>query len=350
MKGATRPTRTNATRFVLATICTTIALCVCEWRTVLSFPISKKAPKTNAAAVLSLSSSALKSTKNIVSNNDDDDDDDDADLSLIGATTTLAPDKRGCANGTTAVEDNHCSNENGNGKENEPKLSCRVLGFYPFPTPPPRGPLGWLLKDTHQAIVITTVVSASAPAPAPASTPSDKEQQQQQQQQQQQRTKKITLLLDFMTKGGASHPVWYDEFVKWNVLLGGNIEGEIRVKVLGTKPKEQDRRNAFAAYAGKENGDCDYDDDDDDGNRIMTTLSRDIPELDRKSSSKMKRLIRFADSYNCEMNLYRSNCRMFAARMEREVQRLNLEREADDQDWSYRYGMINGEDSLLLSV
>eukprot|EP00545_Synedropsis_sp_CCMP1620_P008603 CAMPEP_0119027896 /NCGR_PEP_ID=MMETSP1176-20130426/37936_1 /TAXON_ID=265551 /ORGANISM="Synedropsis recta cf, Strain CCMP1620" /LENGTH=62 /DNA_ID=CAMNT_0006983915 /DNA_START=324 /DNA_END=508 /DNA_ORIENTATION=+ len=39
-------------------------------------------------------------------------------------------------------------------QEEEELLSCRVLGFYPFPAPPPKGPLGWLFRDTHQAILV----------------------------------------------------------------------------------------------------------------------------------------------------------------------------------------------------
>ena len=34
--------------------------------------------------------------------------------------------------------------------------------------------------------------------------------------------------MDFMTRGGAAHPVWWSEPVQWHVLLGGGIDGEVR--------------------------------------------------------------------------------------------------------------------------
>ena len=71
------------------------------------------------------------------------------------------------------------------------KLSCRILGFYPFPSPPPKGPLGWLFKDTHQAIMVTSTSYYFKNDGA-------------------KKVRKTAVLLDFMTKGGASHPVWYD--------------------------------------------------------------------------------------------------------------------------------------------
>ena len=37
-------------------------------------------------------------------------------------------------------------------------------------------------------------------------------------------------MMDFMTAGAQSHPVWYDERVKWQVLLGGSIDGEVRIR------------------------------------------------------------------------------------------------------------------------
>mmetsp|Transcript_22981 Transcript_22981/g.50087 ORF Transcript_22981/g.50087 Transcript_22981/m.50087 type:complete len:110 (+) Transcript_22981:398-727(+) len=85
------------------------------------------------------------------------------------------------------------------------------------------------------------------------------------------RMKKTTLLMDFMTKGGASHPVWYDEITKWNVFLGGNIEGEVRIKVLGTK---QDRRDIIITANKKESSS---------NNNTMARLSMDGLELDRES-------------------------------------------------------------------
>ena len=77
-------------------------------------------------------------------------------------------------------------------------LQCRVRGYFPFPGGP-RGPLAWLFRDTHQAIS----VFGTGPE---------------------------RLHMDFMTAGGAAHPVWWDEGVKWQVLLGGSIRGEVRVR------------------------------------------------------------------------------------------------------------------------
>ena len=86
--------------------------------------------------------------------------------------------------------------------------------------------------------------------------------------------------MDYMTAGGASHPVWWDERVKWHVLLGGTIRGEVRIRG-----------------------------------------GSDVPE------SKLARLERYARDYTLQMNLYSSNCRIFAARMRREADRLNAEEE-----------------------
>jgi len=103
--------------------------------------------------------------------------------------------------------------------------------------------------------------------------------------------------MDFMTKDGEFHPVWYNEIVKWNVFLGGTIEGEVRVRFLGGNKINHDQQH----------GDHDWE------QSILT------------KNPKMKQLLQIARSYNCDMNLYGNNCRMFAARMEREVERLNFE-------------------------
>ena len=228
--------------------------------------------------------------------------------STNGMDVDVSSDKYNHASSEIIYEDDLEEND-------ESKLSCRVMGFYPFPTPPPQGPLGWLLKDTHQAIMVIS----SRPAKASGSGPRPKK-----------RRIKTTVLMDFMTKGGASHPVWYDEFVKWNVYLGGNIEGEVRMKVLGTKRQRQKTNTAM-----NENKD----------NDIM--LLNDGLGPDYEGSSKMKRLISFANSYNCEMNLYGNNCRMFAARMEREVERLNLEC-TDSQ--SHTDGRRNPKSATIIDV
>jgi len=127
-------------------------------------------------------------------------------------------------------------------------LVCRIKGFYPFPQGI-QGPVAWLFRDTHQAISISAAGGESK------------------------------LLLDFMTEGGQAHPVWWDEAVKWRVLMGGSIRGEVRV------------RNTGAICPG----------------------------------TKLDRMRAAARAYDCSMNLYTNNCRIFCARMEREVQRLNDE-------------------------
>jgi hypothetical protein len=162
------------------------------------------------------------------------------------------------------------------GQDQGESLSCRILGFYPFPTPPPPGPLGWLFRDTHQAVMIQSSLSSSS-----SSSSSQRD--------------RITVIMDFMTKDGEFHPVWYNENVKWNVFLGGTIEGEVRVRFLGGNKMNQDQQQ-----------DHDWEE------RILT------------KNPNMKQLLQIARSYNCEMNLYGNNCRMFAARMEREVERLNF--------------------------
>ena len=127
------------------------------------------------------------------------------------------------------------------------RLEVRTLGFYPFPCGPgAHGPFGWLFKDTHQAVSI--------------------------------RCGSERLFADFMTAGGQSHPVWWDERVKWHVLLGGSIRGEVRIRSSG-----------------------------------------------RRSSHKLERLRQRLAGYSTDMNLYTNNCRVFACRAVREVERLNSE-------------------------
>jgi len=178
---------------------------------------------------------------------------------------------------------------------NKSYLTSRVLGFYPFPTSPPRrrgGPfLGWILNDTHQAIIVTEQ--------QPTSEESSSSQQ----------TAATRVRMDFMTKNGAGHPVWYDEATKWNVFFGGSIDGEVRIKILGSK---RQRRTSSSANEEEESKD-------------ETTLLVVDGSNSKSASSKLERLIARADDYNCRMNLYSNNCRIFVARMEREVIRLNLE-------------------------
>lgn len=125
-------------------------------------------------------------------------------------------------------------------------LSCTIKGYYPFPQGV-QGPIAWLFRDTHQAISITSSVGSGS------------------------------ARMDFMTEGGQAHPVWWNEEAKWQVLLGQNIKGEVRVRIYG------------------------------------------------EESAKMQRLLKIARSYDNRMNLYTNNCRIFCARMRREVERLNAE-------------------------
>ena len=138
-----------------------------------------------------------------------------------------------------------------------PQLSCKVRGFYPFPGGP-RGPVAWLFRDTHQAL---SVVGED----------------------------KARLHMDFMTEGGQAHPVWWDEGVKWKVLLGQSIQGEVRIRSGGRG-----------------------------GLRLVEGMGGVASGLDTTSpSSKLERLREIAEGYDCSMNLYSNNCRIFCARMRR---------------------------------
>lgn len=88
------------------------------------------------------------------------------------------------------------------------------------------------------------------------------------------------LFCDFMTEGGQAHPVWFDEATKWRVFLGQNIRGEVRIRI----------RPAGGV----------------------------VPP-----GSKLERFWVAAAAYDDRMNIYTNNCRIFCARMEREVARLN---------------------------
>ena len=85
-------------------------------------------------------------------------------------------------------------------------LTCRVKGFYPFPESEGGGGLArWLFRDTHQAVAVRS--RRRSPVACESSS----------------------LLMDFMTRGGAAHPVWWSEPVQWHVLLGDGIDGEVRL-------------------------------------------------------------------------------------------------------------------------
>lgn len=154
------------------------------------------------------------------------------------------------------------------------RLACRVKGFYPFPQGV-NGPIAWLFRDTHQAIEVTTAGGTSK------------------------------LLLDFMTEGGPAHPVWWDEAVKWRVLLGGSICGEVRVRRTGEI--------------------C-------------------------KPDSKLERFKAAAMAYDTRMNLYTNNCRIFCARMEREVQRFNDDEANDAELPSAKRRMALADARLALKI
>jgi len=159
-------------------------------------------------------------------------------------------------------------------------LSCRIKGFYPFPEVNDQDSgLGsfcrWLFKDTHQGILVKT------------SCGSDR------------------LFMDFMTEGGQSNPVWWDEVTKWRVCLGGSIRGEVRIRDSGALGPPD---------------------------------------------SKLQRLREIARAYDCSMNLYTSNCRIFAARMQREVERLNAEDSTDLGTFSARTAEFVADVRLAFAV
>jgi hypothetical protein len=194
---------------------------------------------------------------------------------------------------TKIIPEHHIKNN-----EEDDILSCRILGFYPFPTPPPKGLSGWLFKDTHQAILIESSMY-----------------------------KNQKLLMDFMTKDGELHPVWYNENVKWGVMLGSNIKGKVRIRVLGGKVgrrrarrrQRQQQQQQGEREELEASNNLEEEDDDDYNGRIQE--QQNIEETLR--SSKMGEILQIAQSYNTNMNLYRNNCRIFCANMEREVGRVN---------------------------
>ena len=156
-------------------------------------------------------------------------------------------------------------------------LSCRTIGFYPFPgKTPSRGLAGWIFRDTHQAVLVRSSACRDR------------------------------YLIDFMTAGGQSHPVWWDEGAKWTVLLGGDIRGEIRVRSLSGKKRASSGEILTSPDPGSEDL------------KAVVVGSGD-------GSPKLRQILQSALSYDCGMNLYRNNCRMFCAQMEREVERLNSE-------------------------
>eukprot|EP00310_Coccolithus_braarudii_P010439 CAMPEP_0183363988 /NCGR_PEP_ID=MMETSP0164_2-20130417/77772_1 /TAXON_ID=221442 /ORGANISM="Coccolithus pelagicus ssp braarudi, Strain PLY182g" /LENGTH=102 /DNA_ID=CAMNT_0025539201 /DNA_START=11 /DNA_END=316 /DNA_ORIENTATION=- len=94
--------------------------------------------------------------------------------------------------------------------------------------------------------------------------------------------------MDFMTEGGALHPVWWDEMTRWTLLLGQSIEGEVRVRAHGPR--------------------C----------------------------PKLERLREMAEQYDTRLSLYSNNCRIFAARMQRAADRLNAEDECSTRSAEWR--------------
>ena len=168
-----------------------------------------------------------------------------------------------------------------------------------------------------------------------------------------------------MTKDGEFHPVWYDEPTKWSVMLGSNIEGEVRIRVLGrtsgddVNNDEMRRRQPLVDNNNNNNNDTSFmvgkstsavtsiDNNAHDNAHInninqtcageSVTEEEELPSLleytntateDSYTSSmspKMQQILQIAESYNCQMNLYTNNCRMFVAAMEREIERLNCD-------------------------
>lgn len=216
--------------------------------------------------------------------------------STFPSTTTSFETDTTVLNG--AVSSNNNKNDNFNtttsGKRNKVDkdisehgdyLSYRVIGFFPFVGSPLRKfTFEWIFKDTHQAIIVETLNG------------------------------KEKVLLDFMTKGGQSHPVWWDERVKWNVFLGGSIRGEVRQRFLGKKEKIKSKKENFVFE-----NDIMSKTKNNYGRSASTTIS------DSMTSPRLLQLLEASRSYDCNMNLYCNNCRMFCARMEREVERLNAE-------------------------
>ena len=100
-------------------------------------------------------------------------------------------------------------------------LTCRVKGFYPFPESEGGGGLArWLFRDTHQAVAVRS--RRRSPVACESSS----------------------LLMDFMTRGGAAHPVWWSEPVQWHVFLGGGIDGEVRLCASHERSRPMERRQA----------------------------------------------------------------------------------------------------------
>ena len=159
-------------------------------------------------------------------------------------------------------------------------LECRVRGYFPFPGGP-RGPFAWLFRDTHQAIS----VFGTGPE---------------------------RLHMDFMTAGGGAHPVWWDEGVKWQVLLGGSIRGEVRVRGAAATPGSKLARLREVAES--------YDTD-----MNLCILRAFEPQSTAEPPAHA----------SCPPSRYTNNCRIFCARMRREAARINAEDLAqEDAAWS----------------
>ena len=99
---------------------------------------------------------------------------------------------------------------------------------------------------------------------------------------------------------GQAHPVWWDEGVKWKVLLGQSIQGEVRIRTGGRGARPDAGREGLRLVEGMGGA---------------ASGGDDVPS----SSSKLERLREIAEGYDCSMNLYSNNCRVFCARMRREA-------------------------------
>ena len=90
------------------------------------------------------------------------------------------------------------------------------------------------------------------------------------------------------------------------MLLGQNTEGEVRVLSFGRRRTR------------------DGDGDGVDGAEPPTAPKR---AAERDDSPQLRRLLAWADEYDRDMNIYTKHCRVFTARAQRKVDRLNLELE-----------------------
>jgi hypothetical protein len=110
------------------------------------------------------------------------------------------------------------------------------------------------------------------------------------------------LVMDFMTAGGQGHPVWWDDATKWQVLLGQSIDGHVRIRSIG------------------------------------------------QPSPKLEQLRACAQAHDVRMRLYTNNCRVFTARMQREVERLNDEDDSEASEGELRWRATMADARLTVKL